>query len=205
MTRDPGRWAATVALVLFTLGGCAGRTRPPRTGADTTASPAASVSPSVAGTGAAVRVSASGFRPHTEVEIGFGPPSSEYEVVARARTDARGEVEARVRVPEWAEPGASYLWVVAERDYDPKALSDTFRVALAEPADSASLVVVRGTITGEGVECPALRDAQGTLYTLAGAPGWLSPGDSVVVEGTRAAVSYCQQGRTIEVRQVRRQ
>lgn len=65
------------------------------------------------------------------------------------------------------------------------------------------LLTVRGEITDEGVECLALRDDRGRLYTLTGNVRNLEPGDYVEVRGVRAEVSFCQQGRTVEVARVR--
>lgn len=64
-------------------------------------------------------------------------------------------------------------------------------------------MTISGTVTGEGVECPAVRADDGRLYTLAGDVGDLEPGDRVQVQGQRAEVSYCQQGTTIEVSRYR--
>jgi len=60
-------------------------------------------------------------------------------------------------------------------------------------------VEVRGQTTDEGVECPAMRSDDGTLYTLAGAPTWVAPGQTVLVRGTIAEAAICQQGITISV------
>jgi hypothetical protein len=65
-------------------------------------------------------------------------------------------------------------------------------------------VEVRGQTTDEGVECPAMRSADGTLYTLAGAPAWVAPGQTVTVHGTIAETSICQQGITISVSHMER-
>lgn len=65
--------------------------------------------------------------------------------------------------------------------------------------DPGAPLAVKGTLTTEGVECPAMRDAQGTLYTLAGGSGRFRPGDEVCVRGRRAEVSFCMQGITIAV------
>jgi len=59
---------------------------------------------------------------------------------------------------------------------------------------------VIGTLTGEGVECPALRARDGTLYTLTGdGVDSLREGQRVYVEGRVAEVSFCQQGITLAV------
>ena len=64
---------------------------------------------------------------------------------------------------------------------------------------TGSVLVVKGRLTTEGVECIALRDANGTLYTLAGGSGSFRPGDEVCVRGRPAEVSSCMQGITIAV------
>lgn len=63
---------------------------------------------------------------------------------------------------------------------------------------------VTGVLTGEGVECPALRSDTGDLYTLAGETGEFGPGDRVRVRGTRPDASICQQATTIEVQSIER-
>src|SRR5258706_13758242 len=68
-----------------------------------------------------------------------------------------------------------------------------------ETAKAAS-VSVTGTLSKEGVECPALRGDDGKLYTLTPAStGAFGPGDRVEVEGKLAEVSTCMQGTTIAV------
>lgn len=70
--------------------------------------------------------------------------------------------------------------------------------------DGPGLVRITGVVTDEGVECTAVRDDDGRLYTLAGAGESLRPGDRVEVVGRRAEVSFCMQGTTIEVERLRR-
>lgn len=69
-----------------------------------------------------------------------------------------------------------------------------------EPAE----VQLTGTITAEGVTCPAMRGDDGRLYTLAGEIGQLRPGTRVHVMGFRTRTSICQQGITIDVERLRR-
>ena len=69
------------------------------------------------------------------------------------------------------------------------------------PAPGATLCV-RGRLTGEGVECQALRAKDGALYTLAGDLDDFQVGEEVCVCGTIAAVSICMQGATIAVARV---
>ena len=69
---------------------------------------------------------------------------------------------------------------------------------------AAGTIRVRGRLTEEGVECPALRSEDGKLYTLAGELQGFGPGDQVVVEGTVAEMSICMQGTTISVAKIER-
>ena len=71
------------------------------------------------------------------------------------------------------------------------------------PADPNTLRV-QGRLTDEGVECPALRADNGTLYTLLGEIEGFKPGDRVVVEGTRVEISFCMQGTTLQVKKISR-
>jgi hypothetical protein len=72
------------------------------------------------------------------------------------------------------------------------------------PAEDKPMTV-RGQLTNEGVECPALRGDDGTLYTLLGDLKGLTAGDRVVVEGTPVAISFCMQGTTLQVARIARQ
>ncbi len=68
----------------------------------------------------------------------------------------------------------------------------------------ADTVIVVGTLTGEGVECPAMQGDDGALYTLTprSAIGLVAAGARIRVEGRIAEISLCQQGTTIEVTKV---
>lgn len=63
-------------------------------------------------------------------------------------------------------------------------------------------VCVRGRLTDEGVECPALRSEGGELYTLAGETAPFEVGDEVCVCGIVAEMSFCMQGTTIAVTEI---
>jgi len=69
---------------------------------------------------------------------------------------------------------------------------------------AAETVTVVGTLTDQGVECPAMQGDDGTLYTLTPNDmiGLVSPGARIRVEGSVAEMSICQQGVTIEVTKV---
>lgn len=72
--------------------------------------------------------------------------------------------------------------------------------AAFSPAGAQEGVVsISGTLTGEGVECPALRGDNGTLYTLTArsAVATFHPGDRLRITGRITPLSRCQQGTTI--------
>jgi hypothetical protein len=67
----------------------------------------------------------------------------------------------------------------------------------AEPPPGG--LCVEGVLTAEGVECPALRAKDGTLYTLTGDLEGFHAGDRVRACGQEAFVSICMQGRTLNL------
>ena len=71
------------------------------------------------------------------------------------------------------------------------------------PANDGT-VRVQGRLTAEGVECPALRSDDGTLYTLLGDLKGFKTGDRVAVEGTRVEISFCMQGITLQIKRLDR-
>ncbi len=60
-------------------------------------------------------------------------------------------------------------------------------------------VRVEGKLTGEGVECQAMRSDAGKLYTLTGKLQGFKTGDRVWVEGERVQFTFCMQGTTLKV------
>lgn len=72
----------------------------------------------------------------------------------------------------------------------------------AGPVPPDGVLSISGTLTGEGVECPALRGNNGELYTLAGDVGGAAVGDEVCVMGRLVELSICQQGTTVSVEKI---
>ena len=72
------------------------------------------------------------------------------------------------------------------------------------PPSDRGTIRVQGHLTAEGVECPAMRSEDGTLYTLLGDLKGFKAGERVVVEGTRVEISFCMQGTTLDVKQITR-
>ena len=67
---------------------------------------------------------------------------------------------------------------------------------------SADELCLRGVFTDEGVECPAFRGEDGTLYTLTGLTRRVEPGEEHCICGVPAMISFCMQGVTIAVSRV---
>lgn len=78
----------------------------PQAGADV------SVSPDAGQAGDEIVLRASGLRGDTDVRIGAGPPESEYEIFADARTSRDGELEETIVVPQWAANQETLVFVV---------------------------------------------------------------------------------------------
>jgi hypothetical protein len=72
-------------------------------------------------------------------------------------------------------------------------------------ASTGKAITVIGKLTGEGVECHAMReDRTNTLYTLTGNLKSFKDGDHVKVVGTIAQISTCMQGTTVVVSSISR-
>lgn len=84
------------------------------------------------------------------------------------------------------------------------AVACTATPPVPPPAENAeSGMTITGTVTNEGVECPAVRTADGKLYTIATADrDKLRPGVRVRITGEVAQMSTCQQGTTISAEQI---
>ena len=65
---------------------------------------------------------------------------------------------------------------------------------------SEKLVHIKGIVTDEGIECPAVRAEDGKLYTLTGFSEKLYVGDVLEIVGKPVEVSICMQGITISVK-----
>ena len=127
----------------------------------------------------------------TPVRIGVGALRFGFEEVAQVMTSNRGVLSLTVEVPEWAQRDLIHRFIVFDFYFHPIALSDIFHVT-----DADGMVVRRGQLTAEGVECPALRGDDGLLYTLTGDLADNKAGDEVIVEGRLAETSMCMQGTT---------
>lgn len=169
--------------------------------------PTINVQPLAGGPGAPITVSGENYTPGRTVEIGVGPPQSEWRSLDRVRVRPNGEVEAHVAIPESARPGRQVVFVIH---------TDTGRTQVSQPVDvvanrdpdrpgdgdQARTEVGRLT---EGTECPVLRTPDGRTYSLSGVDPQFDTGDYVRVRGRTAEISFCMEGEaTIEVEQMTR-
>lgn len=162
--------------------------------------------------GSSVHVLASGLAPGQRVGIGAGPLRSEYDVLAHATADAEGRIAATVDVPHGAGTGRDWVFVIASAGRV-AAQSERFHVRPRRPGEvdraeaghggSPPALTLRGRLTGEGVECQALRASDGTLYTLVGDLEGHDDGEHVIVEARGVDVSFCMQGETLHVLDIR--
>ena len=128
------------------------------------------------------------------VHLGVGATRTGFEALYTAEQGMWGEVSGTITIPETAPWDRAVLLVAFDAIFAPIGLSDPFHVTREDGTLQRT-----GTVTDEGVECTAFRDADGYLYTLVGNVEELEPGDRVVVEGIIAEASVCMQGTTIDV------
>lgn len=162
-----------------------------------------SVSAGHAMPGEPVSVRASGFPADMAVEIGAGPPQSEFDVIARTRSDSRGMVQESLEVPDWASSHPQLVFIVQTPDARTRVVSEPIRIAEQRDGGGDGTVRLTGRLV-DGVECPALSADDGNLYPLALTDGdQFQAGERVEVVGTEAEASICVEGTAIEVQSIR--
>lgn len=129
-----------------------------------------------------------------KVHLGVGATRTGFEALYEAEQGMWGEVSGTIRIPETAPWDRAVLLVAFDAIFAPIGLSEPFHVTRPD-----GILQRTGQITDEGVECLAMRDGDGFLYTLIGATDGLEPGEAVVVQARYVEASTCQQGTTLEV------
>lgn len=129
-----------------------------------------------------------------KVHVGVGATRTGFEALLEAEQGVWGEIEATITIPETAPWDRAVLLVAFDATFAPIGLSDPFHVTRAD-----GMLQRTGEITSEGVECLAMRDTDGFLYTLVGNTDGLVAGEPVVVEARYVETSICMQGTTLEV------
>jgi hypothetical protein len=80
--------------------------------------------PSTVAPGEVVTLEGSGFPAGASLEVGAGPPYSQYEVLDWTTADDTGRASHEVLVPWRAEPGQAVVFVMATEDFRVKGVSN---------------------------------------------------------------------------------
>lgn len=150
------------------------------------------ITPLSAEPGDEVTVRARGLTPNTYVTLGAGQSASEWRVLRNAQVAPDGELVTEVRVPEWVEAG-DILTFVIDTDQGITLKSGDFDVIDASEDGSDGEMALRGQVE-RGVECYTLTTSDGDLWSLVSDDVEFTAGERVEVTGTRAEMSFCQQG-----------
>jgi len=129
-----------------------------------------------------------------KVHVGVGATRTGFEALLEAEQGVWGEIEATITMPETAPWDRAVLLVAFDATFAPIGLSDPFHVTRAD-----GILQRTGEITAEGVECLAMRDTDGFLYTLVGNTDGLAAGQPVTLQARYVETSICMQGTTLDV------
>jgi len=152
------------------------------------------VAPEAAAPGAPVKLTATGLPGNARVTAAFGATADDAAAIATAVSTDRGAVALDATVPAAARPGEMGVFSLETEDGRMRLVSAPFTVATPGPPPGTR-VALDGTLSNEGVECPAFRGDDGKLYALTDpAAGGFRPGDRVHVVGEVAGMSLCMQG-----------
>lgn len=166
-----------------------------------------STQPQAGAPGAPITVRGANFTPGQTVRIGAGEAETEYQEIERARVQNDGEVRADVTIPDWADPGEDFVFVIVtedNRDYASRRVDIVERRDPDDPFENGARegIVARGWVE-DGVECPVLRTPGGKIYSLTSDDVRFTEGEYVEVAGAEAQLSICQQGATLDVESLR--
>lgn len=151
-----------------------------------------SVEPHSGPPGAEVSIDARNLRPDDWVTIGAGPAASEWRAIEQAQIARDGSLATTVHVPDWAEPGDRLTFVV-DTDRGVTLKSGDYRVVAPDGEDGRDRIALEGRVS-EGVECHTLKTPDGDIWSITSNGIPFTAGEYVEVTGTRADMSYCQQG-----------
>ena len=189
-----GRWALTLASAVVALGVTSGEAAAQRRVAPDSLRNIQHVSPLYGPVGTEVTVFTENLPLQAKVHVGVGATRTGFEALFEAEQQMWGEISATVMIPETAPWDRAVVLIAFDAIFAPIGISEPFHVI-----NSEGLLQRTGEITGEGVECLAMRDTDGFLYTLTGEIGSLQEGDRVSLKGTYVETSTCMQGTTINV------
>jgi len=191
------RRAATLVVILLGMGSTFDGVAAQRRVAPDSLRHIQDVSPLHGPVGTEVTIFTENLPLQARVHVGVGATRTGFEALYEAEQGMWGEVAATVNIPESTPWDRAVVLIVFDAIFAPIGISDAFHVTNAD-----GLLRRTGEITSEGVECLAMRDTDGYLYTLIGQVGDLEAGDSVVLEGTYSETNMCMQGTTISVQRV---
>jgi LysM repeat protein len=157
------------------------------------------LSPTSGRTGTVVEITVSGYPRNAELRLLAGTRRSRLSEIQTFSVNRRGRATLEVRIPNWAVDSPRFYFATELLDGGRRITSEAFRIT---SGNQANTVTVDGTLTREGVQCPAMRGDDGRLYTLAGDITGLRAGDRVRVVGRVVEASICQQGTTIELQAI---
>ncbi len=136
-------WLAFLVIVL-SIAGCEGGQNtttatntpliptPTRTPEPTSPNPTVAISPTSGPPGTEVQVTAAGFPPGVEIDLGAGPRNSKYDVLISPQTDADGFLDKKLAIPISAEPGEEWVIVAMTKDGSIEAFSNSFEVVVPQ-------------------------------------------------------------------------
>ncbi len=87
-----------------------------------------SISPKSGPPGTEVRVRGAHLPAITPVNVAFGGTRSGFEGLSFILTTTEGEVEDRVRIPEWAERDRVHRFIIFDAYFDPISMTEIFHV-----------------------------------------------------------------------------
>jgi hypothetical protein len=152
------------------------------------------VAPMHGAAGTEVRLFTENLPLQAKVHLGIGATRTGFEALIEAEQGMWGEVGGTITIPENAPWDRAVLLVAFDAIFAPIGLSRPFTVTRAD-----GIFQRTGEISDEGVECLAMRDTDGFLYSLIGNTDGLEAGQSVVLQGRYVEASICMQGITMEV------
>lgn len=102
------------------------------------------ISPPSGPPGTEVQVTAAGFPPDTEIELGAGPKDSEYDVLKTSRTDPEGALITSLVIPMSADPEEDWVVVASTPDGGRSSVSNLFQVVAPQVDPEVSISPLSG-------------------------------------------------------------
>jgi len=97
--------------------------------------------------GQTVNLSGTGFPTNGVVEIGIGPPESEYEIIGNTQAGADGRFSTQITVPTYVESGEQWLFVAEVENA--KVIADPILITSASTSTPASDTGVNEPVNGQ--------------------------------------------------------